>query len=76
MAFERPDPHQLTDFGKFVAPIEAALDHHMPRPWEVSPGNNYVDEPFPRFKNFRLLTGAIRYPLLIVIGNDHFHCQC
>jgi hypothetical protein len=30
-AFERAI-HTGVGFGKFVAPIEAALDHHMPRP--------------------------------------------
>jgi hypothetical protein len=30
-AFER-QIHTGVDFGRFVAPIEAALDHHMPRP--------------------------------------------
>jgi len=30
-AFDR-QIHTSVDFGKFVAPIEAALDHHMPRP--------------------------------------------
>jgi hypothetical protein len=30
-AFER-QIHTGVDFGRFVAPLEAALDHHMPRP--------------------------------------------